>query len=51
MPYACPLTDSEWASFDYDTFVNQEDYLVPAENKRDSFGILYGKVVAVDYGS
>jgi hypothetical protein len=50
MPYARPLTDDEWESFDYQTFVNQEDYVVPAENKRDSFGIFYGRVVAVDYG-
>ena len=51
MPYARPLTDSEWEIFDYGIFVNQDDYVVPAENKRDSFGVLYGKVVAVDYGS
>jgi hypothetical protein len=51
MPYARPLTDDEWESFDYDTFVEQEHYVVPVEKKRDSFGILYGKVVAVDYGS
>jgi hypothetical protein len=50
MPYARPLTDSEWVSFDYATFVNQEHYIIPAENKRDSFGIFYGRVVVVDYG-
>lgn len=51
MPYARPLTDEEYETFDYDAFIKQENYIVPAERKRDSFGILYGKVVAVDYGS
>lgn len=51
MPYARPLTDEEWESFDYDAFVEQKQYRVPAEKKRDSFGVWYGKVVAVDYGS
>jgi hypothetical protein len=51
MPYARPLTDSEWEAFDYETFAHHEDYIVPVENKRDSFGILYGNVVAIDYGS
>lgn len=50
MPYARPLTDSEWEVFNYDTFVHHEHYTVPVEHKRDSFGMLYGQVVAVDYG-
>lgn len=51
MDYARPLTDSEWAGFDYDMFVDQEEYVVPVENKRDSFGVLNSQIVAVDYGS
>jgi hypothetical protein len=51
MPYARPLTDDEWESFDYAAFVEQEHYTVPAEKKINSFGVWYGKVVAVDYGS
>lgn len=52
MPYARPLTDDEWQTFNYDAFMAQDEYLVliPVEKKRDSFGVLYGKVVAVDYG-
>jgi hypothetical protein len=53
MPFARPLTDEEWAAFDADKFCvgNEDDAMVPAENKRDSFGVLSGRVVAVDYGS
>lgn len=31
--------------------VNQPDYVVPCEMKHDSFGILDGKFVVVDYGN
>lgn len=51
MKYARPLTDSEWAGFNYDTFVDHEDYIVPVENKRDSFGVINEQIVAIDYGS
>jgi len=85
MPRARPLTDAEWAAFDYRAFVTRGDPyigenfdayagtwrqgdqgqplsplvhgnadvpegLVPAEYKRDSFGVLEGRIVAVDYG-
>lgn len=60
MPYAQPLNDSDWADFDYQSFVDRPDYRVPVENKRDSFGVLGdraersvggNRIVAVDYGS
>lgn len=46
-----PLNDYWWHHFDYEEFVDGGDYHVPAENKRDSFGFLRDRIVAVDYGS
>lgn len=46
-----PLTDEDWEDFDTESFCNQEDYRVPAEHKRNSFGKLDGRIVAIDYGS
>lgn len=51
MRRARPLTDAEWAGFDAAAFVNQEDRMIPAETKRDSFGMLDGRIVALDYGN
>lgn len=51
MRRARPLTEAEWADFDAKAFCNRPDGLVPAECKIDSFGMLSGRVVAVDYGS
>lgn len=45
------LTDTEWAAFDPETFARGEGYIVPTELKRDSFGMLNGRIVTVDYGS
>ncbi len=36
---------------EYEAFVTHEHYVLPVENKRDSFGVLNGNIVAVDYGS
>jgi hypothetical protein len=43
-----PLTRYQWDSFDVDAF---RENVMFVENKMDSFGILNGKIVAVDYGS
>lgn len=51
MRRARPLSDEEWAAFDYEGFIHRQSHRVPAENKRDSFGWLDGEIVAVDYGS
>jgi hypothetical protein len=51
MPRVKVLTEKEFETFDYERFVNHKDYHVPVEAKRDSFGWLDGKIVAVDYGS
>jgi hypothetical protein len=47
-----PLRRDFWVNeFDYSAFCNREDYVVPVEQKHDSFGRYKGKIVAVDYGS
>lgn len=51
MPRAQVMTDEEFAAFDFHTFVNRGEYVIPAEEKPDSFGWLNGQVVAIDYGS
>ena len=50
MRRARPLTDEEWDQFDVKTFLERETGFIPAEPKRCSFGMLDGRVVAVDYG-
>ena len=50
MQRARPLTSEEWSDFDYEAFVEHDDYRLPVENKDDSFGIVAGRIVAVDYG-
>lgn len=50
MPRCAPLTDLEWAQIDM-RWTEREDYVLPVEMKRDSFGRLLSRVVAVDYGS
>lgn len=51
MPRARPLTTAEWEEFDIDSFLENDFRIIPAERKRDSFGVLNGRIVAVDYGS
>lgn len=45
------LNDYWWQHFDYEEFIDGGDYVVPVENKRDSFGWLDDRIVALDYGS
>jgi hypothetical protein len=51
MKRAAPMTEDQWADFDFDAFVYRKDCTLPVEQKRDSFGWVDGKVVAVDFGS
>jgi hypothetical protein len=51
MRRAEPLSDAEWSAFDAPAFCEKPDYMIPAEFKRDSFGMLDGRVVAIDYGN
>lgn len=53
---ARPLTADEWASFDPEAhcsrrFDDGTPYRISAEPKPDSFGVLDGRIVAVDYGN
>lgn len=51
MKKARVLTWEEFCDFDYESFRERHSYEIPAENKRDSFGWLDGKIVAIDYGN
>jgi hypothetical protein len=51
MPRATPLSRTEYVALDFDDFADQEDFVIPVEDKQDSFGILQGRIVAVDYGT
>lgn len=55
MPRCEPLTEAEFATFDYDEFVSDKgrefSIVNLVENKDDSFGRLGNKIVAVDYGN
>ena len=51
MDRARPLDDAEWCDFEPELFTEHPDYTIPVEPKQDSFGVLAGRVVAVDYGT
>jgi hypothetical protein len=61
MRRARPLTMDEWQALDVAEFrkhrVREQDGpesydgIVPVEDKQDSFGVVDGRIVAVDYGS
>jgi hypothetical protein len=52
MPKATPLTDQQLETFDMLEFLMPDDGLaLPVEPKGNSFGMLDGRIVAVDYGS
>lgn len=53
MRRAQPMTTGEWNIFknDLPTFCDKKYYTIPVEKKRDSFGWIDGKIVAIDYGS
>jgi hypothetical protein len=55
MPRAEPISDDDWALLlpilGYEAFINHNDCRLPVEQKRCSFGLLEGRLVAVDYGS
>lgn len=56
MPRTTPLTESQFNSIDYATWIKNGrdlpdgEWILPVENKIDSFGLFNGKIVAVDYG-
>ncbi|MGE3757736.1 MAG: hypothetical protein AB7H97_08270 [Pseudobdellovibrionaceae bacterium] len=51
MPRVRPLTEAEFHDFDYVGFADLgNSFSLAVECKADSFGVLDGKIVAVDYG-
>lgn len=44
------MTDDEWEKFNYAQMVDRGEYVLSAENKRDSWGMIENRVVAIDYG-
>lgn len=51
MPRAKPLTIEEWENLQVLGWPGNGEYVIPVENKKDSFGTLNGKIVTVDYGT
>lgn len=51
MPRCQPMSDAEWCDFEPESFTENAEYHIPVEPKQDSFGLLAGRVVAVDYGT
>jgi hypothetical protein len=51
MRRAMPLTKDEFRAFDAEHWKDTPYFVVPVENKLDSFGKLGGRIVAVDYGT
>jgi hypothetical protein len=52
MPRAAPLSDEQIDGFDFGAYLMPDDgRAIPAEPKGDSFGIVNGRIVAIDYGS
>lgn len=54
MRRAEPLTDEQWTAFEptiSDGWLVGDEYYVPCEPKMDSFGMIDGRIVALDYGN
>lgn len=51
MRRAEPLPDDVWRGLDVQAWASEEGHTIPVEPKQDSFGVLDGRIVAVDYGS
>ncbi len=46
-----PITRDEFFALDVEIWRDRGEYVIPVEDKLDSFGQLNGSIVAVDYGS
>lgn len=57
MRRAEPLTREQFENLDFAEWIKggtdlpKGEWVIPVENKLDSFGVLAGRIVAVDYGS
>ena len=49
MKRAKPLSGIEFSNFNYENFIKTDNSNIPAEKKPDSFGIINGKILAIDY--
>jgi hypothetical protein len=47
----CETLGRAMGSVEFEAFTKKQDYVVPVENKPDSFGWYEGQIVAIDYGS
>lgn len=50
MPRADPI-ERDMTDVEYDDLLARREYELPVERKTDSFGMLNGQIVAVDYGN
>lgn len=51
MPRVEILTADEYAGMSYRTLTGGDSYVLPSEDKPNSFGWLDGRVVCIDYGN
>lgn len=51
MPRTHPLTWNDYGQFNYEQFIDAGDWVIPVEDKQDSFGWYEGRIVAIDYGT
>ena len=51
MRRATEISRDDFATFDYEAFIDAGTWHVPVEDKQDSFGWYNGRIVAIDYGS
>lgn len=50
MPRCKTLNIDDWNNFNYNEFINSNDFIIPTEYKISSFGIYNNEIVAIDYG-
>lgn len=51
MARASEFSCSDYADFNFDSFVEADGWTIPVENKQSSFGWFQGRIVAIDYGT
>lgn len=52
MPRCKPVINEIWELLeDDDTLLDRGEYIIPAERKQSSFGVLNSQIVAIDYGN
>lgn len=51
MKRARVMTNAEFNNFDSEKWRDKGDYMIPAEDKQNSFGWYQDKIVVIDYGN